>query len=160
MNIISKLFRRICRFLSLVVFPSPVKVFFLRLAGVNIGKNVALNDGITLACNVGYESYLSIEDRVAIGPNTIFIITSDPNHSFLHKMNDVSQLIKIGNIKVKNDAWIGAGCIILPDITIGEFSIIGAGSIITKDVPPYTIVAGAPARIIRKLDKEYIEGQI
>ncbi|MBZ4647029.1 MAG: galactoside o-acetyltransferase [Clostridia bacterium] len=154
MNIVKKLVRKCCRSFSSVVFPSSVKVLFLKIAGVDIGKNVALNDGITLACNVGYEQNLSIEDRVAIGPNTIFVITSDPNHSNLCKIKDISSLIKIGKIKVKHDSWIGAGCIILPDVTIGEFSIVGAGSVVTKDVPPFTIVAGAPSKVLRTISQK------
>lgn len=52
---------------------------------------------------------------------------------------------------IKNNAWIGTGAIIMPNITVGEFSIIGAGSVVTKDVPPYTVVAGVPAKVIRTL---------
>lgn len=157
MNLFSKILRRTCRALSGVVFPSSLRVIFLRMAGVKIGKNVAINDGITLACEVGCEGNLSIEDRVAIGPNTILVVTSDPNFSRVSKLKDVSQLIKIGNIKIKHDAWIGAGCIVLPDVTIGELSIVGAGSVITKDVPPFTIVAGVPAKVLRNIDKDNIE---
>lgn len=51
-------------------------------------------------------------------------------------------------------AWIGAGASILPGVTIGENSVVGAGSVVTKDVPADTIVAGNPARIIRKIDKK------
>ncbi|MCW7079146.1 MAG: hypothetical protein OCU16_06440 [Candidatus Methanospirare jalkutatii] len=58
---------------------------------------------------------------------------------------------KVGKVRIKHDAWIGTGAIILPNVTIGEFSIIGAGAVVTKDVPPYTVVAGIPARIIKKI---------
>jgi maltose O-acetyltransferase len=144
--------------LAKVVFPSSFRVFLLRTAGVKIGKNVTINDDFRLACNVGNEGNLLIEDRVAIAPNTVFVLTSDPNLSKLSELKDVSPLIKVGNIRIKHDAWIGAGCIILPDVTIGEFSIVGAGSVVTKDVPPFTIVAGVPAKILRKIDKGDLGG--
>ena len=54
-------------------------------------------------------------------------------------------------ISIKNKAWIGFNSIILKGVTIGEGAIVGAGSVVTKDVPPYTIVAGNPARIIREI---------
>jgi acetyltransferase-like isoleucine patch superfamily enzyme len=52
-----------------------------------------------------------------------------------------------------HDVWIGTGVIILPNVTVHEFSIIGAGSVVTKDVPAYSIVAGVPAKVIKKLER-------
>ncbi|NPE28454.1 acyltransferase [Methanococcoides sp. SA1] len=158
MNILRKFVRIFCRTLAKVVFPSAFRVILLRIAGVKIGKNVTINDDFRLACNVGYEGNLLIEDRVAIAPDTIFVLTSDPNFSKLSDLKEVSPLIKVGNIRIKHDAWIGAGCIILPNVTVGEFSIVGAGSVVTKDVPPFTIVAGVPAKILRKIDKDNLGG--
>lgn len=54
-------------------------------------------------------------------------------------------------VTINNDAWIGANACVLRGVTIGEGAVVGAGSIVTKDVPPYTIVAGNPARVIREL---------
>ena len=54
-------------------------------------------------------------------------------------------------VTVGNDVWIGGGVTILPGVTIGDGSVIGAGSVVTHDVPPHTLVAGNPARIIREL---------
>lgn len=57
---------------------------------------------------------------------------------------------------IENNVWIGAHAIVLGNITIGHNSIVGAGSVVLKDVPPYTIVAGNPARIIKRIDREGI----
>ena len=54
-------------------------------------------------------------------------------------------------ITIGNDVWLGAGVIVLPEIAIGEGSIIGAGSIVTKNVPPYSVAVGNPARVIKKI---------
>lgn len=59
--------------------------------------------------------------------------------------------VKICPVKICNKVWIGFNSIILKGVTIGEGSIVGAGSVVTKDVPPWTIVAGNPARIIREI---------
>jgi chloramphenicol O-acetyltransferase type B len=55
---------------------------------------------------------------------------------------------------IQDDAWIGAGSIILPGVTIGEGAVVAAGSVVTKDVPSYTVVAGVPARPIKRIDLE------
>lgn len=154
MNLLTKFFRKVCRLLAKVVFPSSLRIFFLRLSGVNVGKDVIINEGFTLTCDIGYEGNLSIEDRVAVGPETIFILASDPNYSRLNDFKHLHPFINVkGTIKLKHDSWIGAGVIILPNVTIGEFSVVGAGSVVTKDIPPYTVVAGVPARKIKPLDK-------
>nr|WP_214041532.1 hypothetical protein [Methanoculleus sp.] len=56
-----------------------------------------------------------------------------------------------GTVCIHHDAWVGAGVIILPGVTVGEHSIVGAGAVVTKDIPPYTVVAGVPAKVIKKL---------
>lgn len=56
-------------------------------------------------------------------------------------------------IKIGNDVWVGGGAIILPGVTVGDGSTVGAGSVVTRDVEPYTVVAGNPARTIRRLSK-------
>ena len=155
MNIAKKFFRRICRSIAKLAFPNNFRVSLFRMVGIKIGEKVVVSEGFTLACEVGYEENLLIDDRVAIGPDTIVILTSDPNFSKLRKLKETHPSVEVrGSVHVKHDAWIGAGCIILPNITIGEFSIIGAGSVVTNDVPPFTIVAGVPAKIVKRIDKK------
>ncbi len=96
MNLLTKLFRRTCRSLVKIVFPSSLRVFFLRLTGVTVGRGVAINEGFTIACDVGHEENLLIEDRVAVGPGAIFILTSDPNYS---RLNDFKYFNSFINVK-------------------------------------------------------------
>lgn len=75
-----------------------------------------------------------------------------------HRFNDVNVPIyyqghtESKNITIKRGAWLGANVILLSGVTIGENSVVGAGSVVTKDVPPRCIVGGNPARIIRNLE--------
>lgn len=87
-------------------------------------------------------------DRVSVAPNVMLCLVSHPNYS------KIRQLIKNKprRIIIKDDAWIGAGAIILPDIEIGECSIVAAGAVDTHNVPAYTVVAGNPARVIKRIE--------
>jgi len=151
----SYLYKKICRWLARNAFPNKFRIWCLRKAGVQIGKDVYIAEGFTLACSLGYENNLKIGNRVAIAPNVTVVLTSDPNNSKLRKLKSKYNFIEvIGKVEIKHDAWIGAGAIILPNVTIGEYAIVGAGSVVTKDTPPYTVVAGVPARPIKKISIE------
>ena len=94
---------------------------------VNVGDNVTIKNGVT------------IENEVFIGPNTTFTNELIPR-SKAHDSENIKETL------VKTGASIGANVTILPGIVIGEYSFIGAGSVITRDVPPYTLFFGNPAR--------------
>ena len=150
----NKVIKKICRSISKSSFiPNTVRIFFLRQAGINIGTEVIINEGFTLACDIGYESNLTIEDRVAFGPNVTVIVTSHPNHSQLRNLKVKYPKFEIfGKVTIMHDSWIGAGSIILPGITVREYSIIGAGAVVTEDVQPFSVVAGVPAKMIKKIE--------
>ena len=110
-----------------------------------IGKNVSMNQNVTLSSENGE---IVIGNKVLIGPNTV-IRSSD--HNFKKKELAISdQGHEFGKITIKDNVWIGANCSILKNIEIGEGSIIGAGSVVTKNVDSYSIVGGVPAKLIRK----------
>ena len=126
-----------------------LRTWAFRKQGFIIGKNVYLPSDIKIAHNFVYKhGEFVIGDRVSIGPSVIVILSSHSNFS------SVSQSVshKENRVIIGDDAWIGAGSIIMNGITIGEGAIVGAGSIVTRDVPPFTIVAGNPAKEIRKID--------
>jgi len=130
-------------------FPvNSVRIFGLKMCGIKVGKNVYVGQDliITMPNRHSYCS-LIIEDRVAIAPRVTFVLESNANWS---KLNNIIPTIQ-GKIVIKHDAWIGTGAIVLPNIIIGAMSVIGAGSIVTKDVDDYSVVAGVPAREIKKL---------
>ncbi len=109
---------------------------------LHIGNNVSINP--YFRCMSAGNIY--IEDDVQIAMN-VSLITN--NHDFYDRA-----VLTVKDIHIKKNVWIGSGAIILPGITIGENSIVGAGSVVTHDVPDNTIVAGNPARIIKELNPE------
>ncbi len=141
------------RLARLLVYSFPlngVRVWGLKRCGFKVGKNVYFGNSLILTMpNAQSDCNLVIGNRVSVAPRVTLILASDSNWS---KLNEIIPP-KEGKIVLQDDCWIGAGAIILPDITIGEMSVVGAGSVVTKDVPPYTIVAGVPAKEIRKLDR-------
>ena len=106
---------------------------------VKIGSHVFINHHLTMMS----AGSITIDDGVMIGPN-VNILTD--NHDFANRMVLVCKPIHI----CKN-AWIGAGAMILPGVTVGENAVVGSGAIVTHDVEPNTVVAGNPAKVIKKL---------
>jgi len=133
-------------------FPlNSIRVLGLKLCGFAVGHKVYIGGGLIVASTISENvCKLIIKERVAIGPRVTMILSSDANWS---KLMEQIEPIK-SFIILEDDCWIGAGVIILPGITIGKGSIVGAGSIVTKDVPPFTVVAGNPAKFIKNL-KEF-----
>ena len=122
-----------------------------------IGKNCVLSKDVYIDCNVriGDECKIqnsvsvydgvTIESQVFVGPNVSFTNDKLPR-AFNADWKITSTLIKQG-------ASLGANCTIICGTVIGEYSMVAAGSVVTKDVPPYTLVAGNPARVMANIDK-------
>lgn len=106
---------------------------------VKIGRDVAVMNGCLMMAAGG----ITIGDKVLIAANVQLISN---NHDLAERA-----VITCRPVTICRNAWIGAGATILPGITVGENAVVGAGSIVTKDVAPNTIVAGNPARLIRKI---------
>lgn len=104
---------------------------------VDIGENVCLRGG----------GQITIGDNVLIAAGTVITSVGHPIEP-PRWGRSVAEPIVIGN-----EVWIGANAVILPGVTIGEGAIIAAGAVVTKDVLPYTVVAGVPARAIRNINK-------
>lgn len=102
-----------------------------------IENEVVLGNNVTIKCGVYLWDGIIIEDNVQIGPNVTF--TND-------KYPRAKQPFKLHRTRISENASVGAGAVILCGITIGESAMIGAGSVVTKDVPPFTLWIGNPAR--------------
>ncbi|MBN1232088.1 MAG: N-acetyltransferase [Candidatus Coatesbacteria bacterium] len=142
-----------------------VKIFeFTNLYGCEIGDNTKIgafveiqkNAKIGKNCKISSHTFIcegvTIEDNVFVGHNVTFINDLYPRATSVEgKLQNESDW-KVVPTLVKQGASIGSSVTILAGVTIGERAIVGAGSVVTKDVPPDTIVAGVPARVKRKID--------
>lgn len=108
---------------------------------IRLGKNVFINH----ACSFLDIGGITIEDNVQIGPRVN--ITSE-NHP-LDPADRTTLLLQ--PVVIKRNAWIGAGATILPGVTVGENSIVAAGAVVSRDVPPNTVVAGVPAKVVKAI---------
>jgi UDP-2-acetamido-3-amino-2,3-dideoxy-glucuronate N-acetyltransferase len=102
-------------------------------------NDVIIGDRVTIKCGVQLWDGITLEDDVFVGPNATF--TNDPFPRSKQYPDSFSRTV------VRKGASIGANATILPGLTIGQYAMIGAGAVVTKDVPPYAIVVGNPARI-------------
>lgn len=137
-----KLFKYIAKFLP----GYGLRIWLLRKCNYAIGHHVYIGEDLIIIDDLKDTSTdLIIGDRVAISPRVTLVLHTKPNWS---KIADYVNSRK-GKITIEKDAWIGTGAVILPDVTIAEGSVVGANSVVTKDVPPYTIVGGVPAKKIK-----------
>lgn len=131
--------------------------FVVIMKGAKIGKecnicaqtliegDVVIGDRVTLKSGVQLWNGARIEDDVFIGPNATFTNDLFPRSKEFP--------IFFSGILIKRNASIGANATVLPGITIGEYAMVGAGAVVTKDVPAHAVVLGNPAKIIRYLNK-------
>jgi acetyltransferase-like isoleucine patch superfamily enzyme len=131
------------------VSPHPgISRFCQKMRGVNIGGPVYIGPNVHI--DDLYPELITIEDYVSVGMGTMIFAHSNPTCSVELKTKYFPR--KVEPTIIKKGAWVAPGSIILSGITIGENSVVGAGSVVIKDVPPYTIVGGSPAKIIKKLE--------
>ena len=126
------------------------RVRLLRFCGFAIGRDVYIADDLLIVEELADRGNITIGDRVSIAPRVTLVTSSHPNNS---RIRDFAPLAH-GPIVIEDDAWLGAGCVVLPGVRIGRGAVIGANSVVTQDVPPLHIVAGQPARAVRELRPE------
>lgn len=110
---------------------------------LDLATQVAVSPCVHLGADGGS---ISIGAQTAIGPGSVIRAA---NHRFSSlKTSIMQQGHTPGTIVIEEDVWLGANCVVTPDVRIGKGAIVGAGAVVTHDVPPYAIVGGVPAKII------------
>jgi len=139
---------RILHHLARHSFPSKVRVKFHKMRGVKIGKRVFI--GLDVNLDDDNPSSIVLEDGVMIATGCLILChrRDIENYKKGDYIGDCPFIKK--EVVLKKGCQIGARSIVLPGVTIGEGAIIGAGSIVTKDIPPYTLALGAPAKIVKE----------
>ena len=119
-----------------------------RLRGVKIGKSVFLAGGNIL--DRARPDLITLEDYTSLSGGVQILTHSNPTAPLKEILGD--SVSKVAPVTIKRGAWIAINAIILPGVTIGENSIVTAGSVVSRDIPPFTMVGGSPARVIKKID--------
>lgn len=122
-----------------------LRIKFQRWRGVNVGKNVHIGPGCTI--DYPYPYFVTIEDGASLAGNNYILAHSTPLEYHSKCMESF-----VAPTVIHRNVWLGIGSIVLPGVEIGEGAIVGAGAVVTTNVPPKTLVAGVPARIIKELD--------
>ena len=123
------------------------RVQLLRACGFAIGRDVYIADDLLIVEELTERGNVTIGNRVSIAPRVTLVTSSHPNRSLIREFAPVAQ----GPIVIEDDAWLGAGCIILPGVHIGRGAVVGANSVVVSSVPALHVVAGQPARTVREL---------
>jgi len=116
---------------------------------VNIGNNVRIGNHVKIQNNVSVYEGVELEDYVFCGPSMVFTNIKIPRSEFPQRGSEYYD-----KTIVKKSASIGANATILCGVTIGEYALIGSGAVVTKDVPPYSLVVGNPGKVIGKVNKK------
>lgn len=114
---------------------------------VKIGKNVFINTNALMMGRGG----ITIEDDVLVAANVSLISN---NHDMYER-----QVLLCKEVVVRKGAWIGAGATILPGVTVGRYAVVGAASVVTRDVPDFAVVVGSPAKVVKMLDASRFKGE-
>lgn len=136
---------------SIIMHGSVLHVYNFRempLSGIRIGRDCLIGEYTVIRGQGG----VAIGDRVYTSPFTQIIavnhVFDDPDQPFME------QGITAEGIFIEDDVWLGSGAIVTDGVRIGKGAVVAAGSVVTKDVAPHTVVAGVPARVIREIRKE------
>lgn len=115
------------------------------------GNNISFGEGcfVNFDCIFLDTAPINIGDRVLFGPRVTLITVGHPVDAQWRNCGDMYAF----PITIKNNVWIGANVTILPGVTIGENTVIGAGSVVTKDIPNNVVACGSPCRIVREINE-------
>ncbi len=143
-----KIKKKMLRLIAKDVPGCGVRIALLRMCGYVIGNSAYIGEDLIIIDPEETQFNLSIADRASISPRVTFVMHTQPNESRIAPYVNSHK----GSITLCSDVWIGTGAVILPGVTIGEGAVVGANSVVTKSVPPYTVVGGVPARQIKRLN--------
>lgn len=128
---------------------------YKKFAGQNLSPELHIDENVI----IGYNFSCLVADKINIGRNTILasnVLITTENHGMDPEIDIpyYEQQLTVGPVSIGEGCWIGEKVIILPNVKVGKKCIIAAGSIVTKDIPDYSIAVGAPAKVIKKYDFE------
>ena len=112
---------------------------------VHLGKQVYANFGLTCVD----DTHIYVGDYTLFGPN---VVLATANHPFLPELRNKGYQYNLP-VSIGKGCWLGAGVVVVPGVTIGDYAVIAAGSVVTRDIPAGVLAAGVPCRVLRELDE-------
>jgi acetyltransferase-like isoleucine patch superfamily enzyme len=152
-SIIKGIWIRTLSILAPFTFPAQVTVLVHKLRGVKIGTGTKINR--TVQIDDAAPHLVTIGNNVWITSGVMILCHQRDLSTHQWGKAVIDNELKYQQVKICNGAHIGIGSIIMPGVTIGKGSVVGAGSVVTKDVPPYSIVVGVPAKVIKRFEKKH-----
>jgi acetyltransferase-like isoleucine patch superfamily enzyme len=141
------------RFLTIIIpftFPAHITTALHRLRGVKIGKGSKINR--TVQIDDSRPDLVEIGEKVWVTAGVMILCHQRKIAELKHGMAVMDCSLEYKKVIIKDGAHIGIGAILMPGVLVGRGAVVGAGAVVTKDVPDYTIVAGVPARVIKKIE--------
>lgn len=111
---------------------------------ITIGKDVFINSG----CHFQDQGGITIGDGSLVGHNVVLATINHDLSPLKNRENHYAPIV------IEDHVWVGSNATILQGVTVGRWSVVAAGAVVTKDVPPFTVVGGVPAKVIRRVDQE------
>lgn len=147
-KVVWRVWKRLLKLLAKQMPGHRIRGRLFKMAGYDIGQHVYIGEDLIIVDELDDKGRVRIGDRVAIAERVTLVVSSNAN------LSRIRPLVKDlhGHIEIDDDAWLGTGCIVLPNVRIGKGAVVGAGSVVTKNVPDFTVVVGVPAKPIKKLD--------
>ena len=141
------IYKRLLKFFAKSIPGYSIRCLLFKMAGYKIGHHVFIGEDLIIKDELKDKGMVIIGNRVAIADRVTLVTVSYPNDSIIRSLiNEVH-----GYINIEDDAWLCSGCIVLPNVRIGKGAVVAAGSVVTHNVPEFTVVGGVPATKIRKL---------
>lgn len=138
--------------ITMFTFPYQVTTAIHRLRGVKIGKQTHVARGVLLDDH--NPELIEIGERVGITSGVMIICHKRDMSYYKYGMNPQQCPFIYGKVVIEDDVHIGIRSIIMPGVTIGKGAVIGAGSLVTHDIPPYSVAVGSPAKVVKTYTKE------
>jgi len=147
--IVRKIRNHCCEMLAFKCPINQIRVRLHRWRGVNIGERVML--GMEVVLDHAYPELITLEQDCSLAGYNYILAHSIPLEHFENILDSYT-----APVVVKKGAWVAVGSMIMPGVTIGEYSIVRAGSVVTESVPAYTIVSGNPAEVVGRINPKWI----
>lgn len=151
-SIIKGIWIRILSLAAYISFPYQLTVFLHKLRGVKVGKKSHIARYVFI--DDRNPDLVEIGDGVAITTGVIILCHQRDLKNYKPGMYAMENPFVEGKVIIHDGAHVGIGAIVLPGVTIGEGSIIGAGAVVTNDIPPYSVAVGVPAKVIKSYKQD------